>query len=261
MRASPLLALLVALGVGVAVATADAATSGPRGAAANGMSYPDAVGDAGEAPDIEEIRVENDDAGLLTIQIRLRPRLQIEATDFIGVFINSDRDVNTGTETGADWALALSGSGGAVFCRAGETFDCAVPQGSFQAAFTPAEATFSVNIAEIGVDDGFDFWVGTSTPRKSDPETRDFDFAPEGVALFSFDVLISPPCVVPNLRGRTLAASRAALARANCAVGRVTMRSSATVPKGRVISSSPRAGSRLANRARVNLVVSRGRPK
>ena len=49
-------------------------------------------------------------------------------------------------------------------------------------------------------------------------------------------------CVVPNLRGKTIAQTRRALARAHCSLGSVRR-----APKGRtVVSQSPRAGRRLA---------------
>jgi uncharacterized delta-60 repeat protein len=66
-------------------------------------------------------------------------------------------------------------------------------------------------------------------------------------------------CVVPNVRRKKLAVARKTLLRRNCAVGRVTRKASKAVQKGRVISQSRRPGSRLPNRSKVNLVVSRGR--
>jgi uncharacterized delta-60 repeat protein len=66
-------------------------------------------------------------------------------------------------------------------------------------------------------------------------------------------------CLVPNVRGKKLAAARKALARRNCAVGKIKRKPSMTVKKGRVISQSRRPGARLPNRSKVNLVVSRGR--
>lgn len=68
-----------------------------------------------------------------------------------------------------------------------------------------------------------------------------------------------PFCVVPKVRGQTLRAARARLTRANCRLGRVRLVSSRRVKKGRVISQRPQAGRRLADHAKVNLVVSRGR--
>jgi uncharacterized delta-60 repeat protein len=66
-------------------------------------------------------------------------------------------------------------------------------------------------------------------------------------------------CVVPAVRGQKLAAARIRLARANCRLGKVKRGFSRTVRKGRVISQRPRVGSRLAELAKVDLVVSRGR--
>ena len=68
-------------------------------------------------------------------------------------------------------------------------------------------------------------------------------------------------CIVPKLKGKTLAAAKKAIKRANCSVGKVTKRFSAKVRKGRVISSKPKAGAKLAPRAKVKLVVSKGRKR
>jgi photosystem II stability/assembly factor-like uncharacterized protein len=66
-------------------------------------------------------------------------------------------------------------------------------------------------------------------------------------------------CVVPDVRGKTLAAARAALASAKCATGSVRTARSRTVAKGRVITQTPQAGVSLPARSHVDLVVSRGR--
>ncbi len=71
--------------------------------------------------------------------------------------------------------------------------------------------------------------------------------------------VVKAMCKVPKLRGATLAAARRALSRAHCDVGKVTRRKSAKVATGRVISSSPGAGSKHRARTRVNLTVSRGK--
>ena len=65
-------------------------------------------------------------------------------------------------------------------------------------------------------------------------------------------------CRVPKLKGDTLAAARRALGRAHCAAGKVTRKKSAKVAKGRVISSSPKAGKRFKKGTRVTIVVSTG---
>jgi hypothetical protein len=66
-------------------------------------------------------------------------------------------------------------------------------------------------------------------------------------------------CVVPSVRGKRLAAARKAITKAQCRVGRVQRKFSNRVRAGRVISQTPRPRARLASRARVHLVVSKGR--
>lgn len=72
---------------------------------------------------------------------------------------------------------------------------------------------------------------------------------------------LAPPCVVPRLRGRTLAAARRALEAHHCKAGRTVRIDSASVRAGRVVSSSPAARARRRYGARVTLRVSRGRAR
>jgi PASTA domain len=67
-------------------------------------------------------------------------------------------------------------------------------------------------------------------------------------------------CVVPALRGKTLARARALLSARHCRLGRIR-RSYSRVKKGRVVSQAKRPGLRLPRGAKVSLVVSRGRPR
>jgi hypothetical protein len=70
-----------------------------------------------------------------------------------------------------------------------------------------------------------------------------------------------PPlkCVVPKVKGKTLAAAKRAIKSRHCSVGKIKRASSRKVKKGHVISQKPKPGSRLKHGAKVNLVVSRGR--
>jgi subtilisin family serine protease len=61
-------------------------------------------------------------------------------------------------------------------------------------------------------------------------------------------------CVVPKLRGKTIAQARRALARAHCSLGRVQRRG-----KGPIVAQSPRAGRRLAPGARIRVILGRNR--
>jgi uncharacterized repeat protein (TIGR01451 family) len=67
-----------------------------------------------------------------------------------------------------------------------------------------------------------------------------------------------PPCVVPNLRGKTLRAARTALAHAHCALGSVKAAYSTTVRSGRVLAQRPAPRTHLRYHGRVSVVVSRG---
>jgi hypothetical protein len=72
----------------------------------------------------------------------------------------------------------------------------------------------------------------------------------------------SPPptlkCHVPKVIGKTLAKAKLAIAKAHCAVGKVTKKRS-KVKKGLVISQTPKAGKTRVAKTRVNLVLSRGK--
>jgi len=68
-----------------------------------------------------------------------------------------------------------------------------------------------------------------------------------------------PVCVVPAVKGKTLAAASASLQAAHCKTGTITRRFSSTVRTGRVISQGIAAGAQRANGAAVSLVVSKGR--
>jgi hypothetical protein len=67
------------------------------------------------------------------------------------------------------------------------------------------------------------------------------------------------PCVVPALRGRTLARARRALARHDCRAGKVVRVHSRKVRKGHVVGTRPAAHSRHKPFSKVRLFVSRGR--
>jgi hypothetical protein len=78
--------------------------------------------------------------------------------------------------------------------------------------------------------------------------------------IFLRDTTANPPppprCVVPRVIGLRLAAARKRITRASCRVGRVR-RVRSQRRAGRVLSQSPRAGTRHAAGTRVNLVVGR----
>jgi len=71
--------------------------------------------------------------------------------------------------------------------------------------------------------------------------------------------LTSTPCLVPRVKGRTLAKAEFLLALGSCGHGATWSRISSKVKKGRVIYPFPRAGSQLEHGWMVNLILSKGR--
>jgi hypothetical protein len=70
-----------------------------------------------------------------------------------------------------------------------------------------------------------------------------------------------PACVVPDVRGRKLGGARSALKAGGCRLGRVRSAFSSKVPRGRVVSQTPRGGWELPLRSRVGVSVSKGRKR
>jgi Fibronectin type III domain/PASTA domain/Divergent InlB B-repeat domain len=105
-------------------------------------------------------------------------------------------------------------------------------------------------------------WSGACTG--SGGCTVTMDAAKTVTAAFGLQATPPPPkppvkCVVPNVRLKTLAAAKRKITAGRCRLGKVTKAKSKTVPKGKVISQSPKAGKKLARGAKVNLVLSRGK--
>ena len=69
------------------------------------------------------------------------------------------------------------------------------------------------------------------------------------------------PCVVPNVKGKTLAAAKKAIVRAHCTLGKVRLAYSAKVKRGRVLAERPVPRTRLRSGGKVNVVVSRGQSR
>jgi Ca2+-binding RTX toxin-like protein len=68
----------------------------------------------------------------------------------------------------------------------------------------------------------------------------------------------TPRCVVPNVKGKTLAAARKSIAQRRCRVGKITRVHSRRFKKGRVVGQRPAGGRRMPRGSRVHLTVSRG---
>jgi hypothetical protein len=81
------------------------------------------------------------------------------------------------------------------------------------------------------------------------------------VHLGPFVIAVGSRCIVPNVKGKTVAKAKAALKAKRCAAGKVKRAFSAKVKKGRVIRQSKRAGSKHPRNTKVDLTVSKGAKK
>ena len=110
-------------------------------------------------------------------------------------------------------------------------------------ASTPAAVTLHVAPATPGGGGT------TTTPTTTTPATTDTKPTPTPTPV------TAKPCIVPRLRGLRVRPARRALLKAHCRAGRIRHVLRAGVRRGRVVSSTPAPGRRLANGARVALVV------
>jgi len=66
-------------------------------------------------------------------------------------------------------------------------------------------------------------------------------------------------CVVPNVRGKKLAAAKQNIKKAFCRVGKVSRKRSKPAKNGRVLSQRPKAGATVVGGTKVSLVLGKGR--
>ena len=69
----------------------------------------------------------------------------------------------------------------------------------------------------------------------------------------------APSCIVPSLVGRTLAFAKSAIVGSHCTVGKIKKATSNKVPKGEIISQSPKARKSLPAGTKVSFVISKGK--
>jgi len=97
----------------------------------------------------------------------------------------------------------------------------------------------------------------TPPPATTSGSTQTTPAAPAGVPPAPSAVPPSPKCRVPNLRGRTLRGAKRLLRRAHCRLGTVRRVQSARVRPGRVLKTTPRAGTMRRPGARITVRVAR----
>ena len=165
-----------------------------QGAAAD-QSYADAIGDAtGGAPDITAIRVTNDAAGWITFTVSVSGLPQ--ADTLVMLPINADLNMSTGS-SGDDFAVGLEGGslGTTGVLWVGSTPTAWTPSQGIRSSFANGVWTVQLNKADLFNASVFAFWVGAA--KFSNGQVVGTDYAPEGTAVFTYNVTQPPPPAPP----------------------------------------------------------------
>lgn len=260
---SVLLVAIIAAAVLAAPTTASAAcySSTPT---SNTMTDSAADGELGIAPELTAMRTTLDAACNVSFAYDVIGQYAPLSDDFYSWFINTDNNAATGSSLGfigADYAVALSGTGGTNLSRwNGSQFSTVKPitrAGTF-AVETTLDDLFAVSGTPITTAGGA-FWSGTYDDY--------FDWIPEpgGAWLPITPFFAGPPappvstldtatCVVPGVRGLSLSSAKRKIRNADCAVGSTRKRTSRKYA-GRAMGTSPSKGSHLEAGAKVNIYV------
>lgn len=178
--------------------------------------------------------------------------------------------VNTNLDAGASSGLSgtqLNGlSEGAAF---GDDYD---PATDFPLVQITNDTTGTVvyaatsNMSNRSIAPGASSSLTFTLPLHIEDGNSQLRVIANGIASAPANVIVNDgislsACVVPRLKGKTLAAAGRALAARKCSLGKVTKAFSSRVKKGRVISQKPSPGRHLARGAKVAVVVSKGKKK
>jgi hypothetical protein len=187
------LVLLLALGLALAaipsVASGDASRS-----AGNSTTFPDSIGEDASAPDITNVVVSNDDAGLITFQVNIGNRPTLTQDMFLLIFLDTDNNSATG-DSGVDYVIELDPGFVSLAQWNGSDFVNAPSQTSLTYAYSNG-ATIHVSAADLGKTKTFKFNVaafsGFALDASGNPDLTNLkrDYSPDpGHGMFSYQVL------------------------------------------------------------------------
>jgi hypothetical protein len=139
------------------------------------VTYNDATGDGGTAPDITSVVVSNDAAKQITFRINVT-KLVVPSDGRVLIAIDSDQNTATGYQ-GTDYMFLgdLSTNSFGVGRWNGSDFG-QTPDSTASARNDDTSLTFSINSSELGNTSGLSFW--TRTIHGSDVSPGNYDDAP-----------------------------------------------------------------------------------
>lgn len=291
--ASTRLAVLVAaaLAAGFAAAPAQAAPAACVSATPQVVSLVDAADDAeAGAPEVTTVNAQVKADCTVSVRLGIANRTRLLPDDAVLVYLNTDGNTATGAKSfgGADQGVGLvADEDGPGYIALLGRWDPSAEAIDFENATeldisTTGGFGFTAGIDELGVASGSSLGISIAALSEPDGEIA-LDFAPddEGGTLnlpiaFSTtatrqtdgttttptqtptrDGIVRRTCRVPKLKGRSLAGARKALKAAGCRTGRTRGRYGTDLRKGRVVTTLPAAGLRIAATRPVTIVVAR----
>jgi hypothetical protein len=159
------------------------ALAGNAGAVDISASYTDPSGDSAAGPDIVEVTLTSV-GGTLTVEIDIgnRAALLPGPGDEVALYLNTDRNLSTGSFFGVDYLIQAFSTGLRMQRWTGSSYAVYAPA-SFSGSFGNGVLRASVHLDEIGSPEVFDHFAGS---------LRDFvftDIAPDpGLGMFVFDM-------------------------------------------------------------------------
>jgi hypothetical protein len=191
--------LLTMLVLGVALLSMPAlALGGDARHASNSATFPDSTGEDAAAPDITTVTVANDDAGLITFTVGISNRPALTADMYFLVFLDTDKNTNTGStdSVGADYVIQLVPGAVDLFQWNGTTFAHASSQASLTFSYTPTGPVIKIGAADLSKTKSFNFAVvaasGFAVDASGNPDfsNEHRDYAPDlGHGFNTYNVL------------------------------------------------------------------------
>jgi hypothetical protein len=180
-------ALAAALLVAVSVALADAA-------------FVDPAGDAGVAPDVQNVTITNvPETGQITITATFPANQTLTADQLVAFYVDSDNNTATGgTATGFDYFFATDASGAFDFLKlSGDTDDSNIPRTTLTARYAAGTLTLSINRSELGNTANFSVLIVGGAIDPKNKELAALDRAPDN-GLYAYTVVLPPPPLLLN---------------------------------------------------------------
>jgi hypothetical protein len=169
---------------------AAAAAAAPSGAAvAVSGTFDDASGDAGAAPDITQVVVSNDAAGVITMRIAVPNRPQLGFNDGIILWINADQNAATGS-FGDEYRLEKFAFGTFFLRWDGSAWQPFTP-GSLLVRWETGQLVVSAARADLGIGAAFDFDAAGVQVTGEDANAWPWDDAPD-FGSWTYTIVFAP---------------------------------------------------------------------